>query len=60
MSELGKVEERRGIDMNFYLLPYKAETGLGSDILLLEQQECTPVEIKHSVVEAGRGYGLVR
>ncbi len=32
MSELGKVEERHGIDMNFYLLPCKAETGLGSDI----------------------------
>jgi hypothetical protein len=56
MSELGKVEECHGIDMNFYLLPCKAETGLGSDILPQELRECTPVEIRSLVVEAGRGY----
>jgi len=29
VSELGKVEERLGIDMNLYLLPCKAENGIG-------------------------------
>jgi hypothetical protein len=54
MLELGKVEERRGIDMNFYLLPCKAETGLSSDRLPQGLRECTPVEIRSSVVEAGK------
>jgi len=52
MSELGRVEERHGIDMNFYLLPCKAETGLGSDILPQELQECMPVD--QISVEAGK------
>ncbi len=56
MSELGRVEERHGIDMNFYLLPCKAETGLSSDILPQELRECTPVEIRNLVVEAGNCY----
>jgi hypothetical protein len=58
MSELGKVEERHGIDMNFYLLSCKAETGLGSDRLPQELRECTPVEIRSSVVEAGNCYWI--
>ncbi|HEX9845488.1 MAG TPA: hypothetical protein VGA92_03375 [Candidatus Nitrosotenuis sp.] len=40
--------------MNSYLLPCKAETGLSSDRLPQELRECTPVEIRSSVVEAGR------
>ena len=60
MSEIGKVEERLGIDTNFYLLPCKAETRLSSDILPQELRECTPVEIRNSVVEAGKRYWTVR
>jgi hypothetical protein len=57
MLELSKVE-CRGIDMNPYLLPHKVETGLGSDKLPQGLLECTPVEIRSSVVEAGkRGCG---
>ena len=54
MSELGKVEERLGIDMSLYRMPCKADSGLGSDILPVERRECTPVEIKSSVAEAGK------
>jgi hypothetical protein len=54
MLELGKVEERRGIDMNSYLLRCKAETGLSLDRLPQGLREFTPVEIRSSVVEAGR------
>ena len=53
MSELGK---GRITDMNMYHLLRKAENGLCSDIVLREPQECTPVEIRSSVVEAGRGH----
>ncbi|MBI5146932.1 MAG: hypothetical protein HZA84_06900 [Thaumarchaeota archaeon] len=58
MSELGRVEERHDIDMNFYLLSCKAETGLSSDRFPQELRECTPVEIKNSVVEAGNCYRI--
>ena len=51
--ELGRVTEGLGIDMNLYLLPCKAEAGLGSDIVPWEPRECTPVEIISSVAEAG-------
>lgn len=54
MLELGKMEEGHGIDMNLYLLPCKAKTGLGSDIVPMEHRECTPVEIGDLVFEAGR------
>jgi hypothetical protein len=54
MSELDKVEERLGIDMDLYHMPCKAESGLGSDILPVERRECTPAEIKSSVAEAGK------
>jgi len=46
LSELGKVEERLGIDMNLYHLSCKAGNGLGSDILASERWECTAMEIK--------------
>ncbi len=51
MSELGK-----GCitDMNMYHLLRKAENGLCSDIVPQGLRECTPAEIKNSVVEAGR------
>ncbi|WP_179372466.1 hypothetical protein [Nitrosopumilus ureiphilus] len=52
MLELGKYG--RINNMNMYHLLRKAENGLCSDILLREPQECTPVEIRNSVVEAGR------
>ena len=51
MLELGK---GRITNMNMYQSLRKAETGLCSNILLWEPQECTPVEIKNSVCEAGR------
>ena len=50
MLELGK---GRMNNMNMYHLLRKAENELCSDIVLREPQECTPVEIKNSVVEAG-------
>ena len=50
LSELGK---GRDIDMNPYHLLHKAENGLDSDILPQGLRECTPVEIKNSVVETG-------
>jgi len=53
MLELGK---GRMNNMNMYHLLRKAENGLCSDIVLREPQECTPVEIRNSVVEAGRGH----
>ncbi|MBM2852128.1 MAG: hypothetical protein HW420_675 [Candidatus Nitrosotenuis sp.] len=52
MSEIGKMEEGRAKNMNLCQSPRKAETGLGSDILL---REFTLAEIRISVVEAGRG-----
>ena len=60
MSESGKMEEGRAKNMNPYQSPRKAETGLSSDIVPQELREFTPAEIRSSVVEAGRGYGLVR
>jgi len=57
VSELGKMEERLGIDMNLHHLPCKAGNGLGSDILPSERWECTPVEIRSWVAEAGSLYG---
>ncbi|MBM2852998.1 MAG: hypothetical protein HW420_1545 [Candidatus Nitrosotenuis sp.] len=59
MSELGKMENSRAKNMNSYQSPRKAETGLGSDRLPQELGEFTPAEIRSSVVEAERGYGLV-
>ena len=55
MSEIGKMEEDRAKNMNLCQSPRKAETGLGSDILLQELREFTLAEIRISVVEAGRG-----
>lgn len=55
MSELGK---GRNTDMDPYHLLRKAENGLGSDILPQGLLECTPVEIKNSVVETGSSEAL--
>ncbi|WP_179372694.1 hypothetical protein [Nitrosopumilus ureiphilus] len=52
MLELGKYGRMN--NMNMCHLLRKAENGLCSDILLREPQECTPVEIRNSVVEVGR------
>jgi hypothetical protein len=49
--------EGRSTDMNLYHLLCKVENGLGSDTVLREPQELTPVEIECSVVEAGSGMG---
>ena len=50
MSEPGKGRIR---NMNHYQSLRKAETGLDSDIVPWESRECTLVEIKSSVIEAG-------
>lgn len=61
ISELGKVEERHGIDMNFYLLPCKAETGLGSDILPQEVRKVTfAIEISKRSVKQKEAQELIR
>ena len=52
MLELG--DGHRIIDMNMYHLLRKAEDGLCSDIVPQGLRECTPAEIRNSVVEAGR------
>ena len=51
MSELGK---GRMNNMNMYHLLRKAEDGLCSDIVPQGLRECTPAEIRNSVVEAGK------
>ena len=53
MANCSMRHERRTIDMNPCRLVRKAESGSGSDTLPTERGECTPVEIKSSVFEAG-------
>jgi hypothetical protein len=56
MSELGKVEECLDVDMNFYLLPCKAKTGFVFRQITTETAGMIPVEIRSSIIEAGRDY----
>jgi hypothetical protein len=46
--------EGRSTDIVLYPLLHKVETGLGQDTLPVKRGECTPADIKRSVVEAGK------